>query len=682
MPKESLTREEIYLGNPRLKKANVKLDYTKDQVEELAKCARDVLYFCNKYMKIVNVDEGLMNFETYDFQDNIIKSVQSNRFTICKMPRQSGKTTVMTALILHFALFNESFNVAVLANKAATAREILHRIQLGFEHLPFWMQQGIVEWNKGNIELENGSKILAGSTSSGSVRGGSFNLIYLDEFAFVPTHQQHEFFASTYPTISSGNTTRVMITSTPRGMNLFYKIWTDAIEARNEYEAIEVHWSDVPGRDEAWKKQTIENTSEDQFRQEFECVSGDTKVTLKDNDTGKIVNVNIEDMMSVSSKVLSPSGFVDFAGIQKTTHSKYRYFIFNDGTELKCSLNHRFGEDEIVASTLQYGAEIQGKKVLYAEDVEDDIDLYDLLNVANGNLYYTNGLVSHNCEFMGSSNTLIHPNKLGALVFHEPLHKADSVKIFKEPQPNHIYTIGVDTSRGIGNDYSAFVVIDCSIVPYQVVATFRNNTISPMLYPNVILQAARKYNNAFCIIEINDIGQQVADILHHDLEYENIMTAQWRGRAGQIVNAGFGGGSQQLGVRTTKQLKRVGCATLKTIIENDKLEISDFDILQELTAFAVKGNSYQAEEGFNDDLVMCLVLFAWLTNQEYFKELTDIDIRKRLHSDNEQALEEDMLPFGFFDDGQTETKDKDEFMHGDTLITHSPYEEDNTQGIF
>jgi hypothetical protein len=556
MPKELLTKEEIYLGNPRLKKANVKLDYTKDQVEELAKCARDVLYFCNKYMKIVNVDEGLMNFETYDFQDNIIKSVQRNRFTICKMPRQSGKTTVMTALILHFALFNESFNVAVLANKAATAREILHRIQLGFEHLPFWMQQGIVEWNKGNIELENGSKILAGSTSSGSVRGGSFNLIYLDEFAFVPTHQQHEFFASTYPTISSGNTTRVMITSTPRGMNLFYKIWTDAIEFRNEYEAIEVHWSDVPGRDEAWKKQTIENTSEDQFRQEFEC------------------------------------------------------------------------------------------------------------------------------EFMGSSNTLIHPNKLGALVFHEPLHKADSVKIFKEPQPNHIYTIGVDTSRGIGNDYSAFIVIDCSIVPYQVVATFRNNTISPMLYPNVILQAARKYNNAFCIIEINDIGQQVADILHHDLEYENIMTAQWRGRSGQIVNAGFGGGSQQLGVRTTKQLKRVGCATLKTIIENDKLEISDFDILQELTAFAVKGNSYQAEEGFNDDLVMCLVLFAWLTNQEYFKELTDIDIRKRLHSDNEQALEEDVLPFGFFDDGQTETKDKDEFMHGDTLMTYSPYEEDNTQGIF
>ena len=551
-----LTKNDIYLGNPRLKKANVKVEYTEEQVKELARCAKDIRYFCNTYMKIVNVDEGLMNFSTYEFQDNIIHSVQKNRFTICKMPRQSGKTTVMTALILHFALFNEAFNVAVLANKAATAREILHRIQLGFEYLPYWMQQGIVEWNKGNIELENGSKILAGSTSSGSVRGGSFNLIYLDEFAFVPAHQQQEFFASTYPTISSGNTTRVMITSTPRGMNLFYKIWTDAIEERNEYEAIEVHWSDVPGRDEEWKKQTIKNTSEDQFRVEFEC------------------------------------------------------------------------------------------------------------------------------EFLGSSNTLIHPTKLGELVFHEPIHKAESVKIFKEPEPNHVYTISVDVSRGIGNDYSAFTIVDCSVIPYQVVATFRNNVISPMLFPNVILEAARKYNNAFCLVEINDIGQQVADILHHDLEYENIMTAQWRGRSGQIVNAGFGGGTQQLGVRTTKQLKRVGCATLKTIIENNKMEINDFDILQELTAFAVKGNSYQAEEGYNDDLVMCLVLFAWLSNQEYFKELTDIDIRKRLHASNEKALEEDTLPFGFVDDGQNPIKDKDEFMHGDTLITHSEWEEDNTHGLF
>jgi hypothetical protein len=462
----------------------------------------------------------------------------------------------MTALILHFALFNEAFNVAVLANKAATAREILHRIQLGFEYLPVWMQQGIVEWNKGNIELENGSKVLAGSTSSGSVRGGSFNLIYLDEFAFVPAHQQEEFFASTYPTISSGNTTRVMITSTPKGMNLFYKIWTDAIEHRNEYEAIEVHWSDVPGRDEEWKKQTIQNTSKDQFRQEFEC------------------------------------------------------------------------------------------------------------------------------EFMGSSNTLIHPTKLAQLVFHEPLSKSDNMKVFKEPQPNHVYTICVDTSRGIGNDYSAFIIIDCSVLPYEVVATFRSNIIAPMIYPNVIYEAGKKYNNAYCLIEINDIGQQVADILHHDLEYEFIMTAQWRGRSGQIVNAGFGGGQQQMGVRTTKQLKRVGCSTLKTIIENDKLVINDFDILQELTAFSVKGTSYEAEEGYNDDLVMCLVLFAWLSNQEYFKELTDIDIRKNLFNKNEQAIEDDVLPFGFINDGTAGSVVENDEFGGDSLLTHTEWDIDDTQGIF
>ena len=203
-----------------------------------------------------------------------------------------------------------------------------------------------------------------------------------------------------------------------------------------------------------------------------------------------------------------------------------------------------------------------------------------------------------------------------------------------------------------------------------------------MLFPNIILQAARKYNDAYCLIEINDIGQQVADILHHDLEYENIMTAQWRGRSGQIVNAGFGGGTQQLGVRTTKQLKRVGCATLKTIIENDKMEINDFDILQELTAFSVKGTSFQAEEGYNDDLVMCLVLFAWLSNQEYFKELTNIDIRKQLHSSNEKQLEEDVLPFGFVNDGNMDIKEKDEFMHGDTLLTHSEWDDQDTHGLW
>ena len=431
-----LSPNEIYLGNPRLKKAGVKLDYTEEQIQELVRCSKDIEYFCRTYMKIVNIDEGVVPLDLYDFQLDIMKSVVHNRFSICKMPRQSGKTTTMVAVILWFILFNESFNCAILANKASTAREILSRLQMAYEWLPHWLQQGLVEWNKGSLELENGSKVLASSTSSSAIRGGSFSLVYLDEFAFVDAQLQEEFFASVYPTISSGRTSRVMITSTPKGMNLFYKLWVDAEEGRNEYVPIQVHWSAVPGRDEAWREQTIKNTSEEQFRQEFEC------------------------------------------------------------------------------------------------------------------------------DFIGSSNTLINPSKLASLVFHDPIAQNENVKIWKEVVKGHVYAISVDTSRGIGNDYSAFTVCDCTAVPYEVVCTYRSNIISPMLYPNIIYDIARKYNDAIVLVEINDIGQQVADILHHELEYEGILTAEWKGRSGQLLTAGFGGKSQQLGVRTTKQLKRVGCASV------------------------------------------------------------------------------------------------------------------------
>ena len=543
-----LSPNEIYLGNPRLKKAGVKLDYTEEQIQELVRCSKDIEYFCRTYMKIVNIDEGVVPLDLYDFQLDIMKSVVHNRFSICKMPRQSGKTTTMVAVILWFILFNESFNCAILANKASTAREILSRLQMAYEWLPHWLQQGLVEWNKGSLELENGSKVLASSTSSSAIRGGSFSLVYLDEFAFVDAQLQEEFFASVYPTISSGRTSRVMITSTPKGMNLFYKLWVDAEEGRNEYVPIQVHWSAVPGRDEAWREQTIKNTSEEQFRQEFEC------------------------------------------------------------------------------------------------------------------------------DFIGSSNTLINPSKLASLVFDDPIAQNENVKIWKEVVKGHVYAISVDTSRGIGNDYSAFTVCDCTAVPYEVVCTYRSNIISPMLYPNIIYDIARKYNDAIVLVEINDIGQQVADILHHELEYEGILTAEWKGRSGQLLTAGFGGKSQQLGVRTTKQLKRVGCASLKTIIENDRLVINDFEILKELTAFVVRGQSYAAEEGYNDDLVMSLVLFAWLTGQEYFKEMTDIDIRKNLLAANEKALEEDMLPFGFFQDGFTDPDDDMQKYSSDSLIVDTPYE--------
>lgn len=534
-----------YLGNPKLKKSGVQIDFTEEQVKEIVTCSQDIEYFCENYMKIVSIDEGLVAFQPYQYQKDIMHAVEDNRFVICKMPRQTGKTTTMAAVICHFAMFNPEFNIAILANKASTAREILSRIQLAYENIPWFLQQGVVEWNKGNIELENGSKIMAASTSSAAIRGMSINLVYLDEFAFVPHTIQEEFFASVYPTISSGKTSRVLITSTPNGMNMFYKIWSDAEKGHNDYKTVSVNWWDVPGRDEAWKEQTIRNTSERQFAVEFEC------------------------------------------------------------------------------------------------------------------------------EFLGSTNTLIDPYKLRQLTFDNPMRYNERLKIFEDPIPDHIYTITVDTSRGVGNDYSAFIVFDVSELPYRVVATYKDNTIAPMLYPNFIHRAARLFNDAHVMVEINDIGQQVADILHNEFEYTNIIRAQWKGRAGQIVGSGFGGGDNQLGVRTTSSLKRIGCSSLKTIIENDRLILRDFDILSELTTFVAnkRGTNYEAEEGQTDDLAMCMVLFAWLTGQDYFKELTDIDIRKNLHEANAQALEDDMVPFGFIDNGFESGWTEDDEFKGGELIT-------------
>ena len=541
-----------YLGNPKLKKANITIDFSEEEIQEIVKCSKDVVYFCEKYIKIVSIDEGLMPYQPYDYQKNIMRTVDVNRFVICKMPRQTGKTTTMVAVMMHYALFNPDFNIAILANKAATSREILSRLQLAYENLPWFLQQGIVEWNKGNIELENGSKIFASSTSASAVRGMSINLVYLDEFAFVPATVQDEFFSSVYPTISSGKTSRVLITSTPNGMNMFYKLWHDAEKGFNDYATVSVNWWDVPGRDEKWKEQTIRNTSEKQFAVEFEC------------------------------------------------------------------------------------------------------------------------------EFLGSADTLIDPHKLKHLVFENPKQFNESLKIFEEPIPDHIYTLCADTSRGVGNDYSAFVVLDVTKLPYKVVATYRNNVIAPVLYPKAIYNAAYSYNQAHVLAEINDVGGQVIDILHHDLEYENILRAQWKGRAGQIAGSGFGGGDSQMGIRTTPALKRIGCAMLKTIIENDRMIINDFEILSELTSFVAnkRGTSYEAEEGRNDDLVMCLIFFAWLSQQDYFKELTDIDIRKNLYKLNEQALEDELVPFGFIDNGKDNNWEEDDEFKGGELVRSWDYDYD------
>ena len=524
---------ESYLGNSNLKRAKASIEYTAEQIKEVVKCSKDPVYFMKTYIRIVNIDQGLIPFELYPFQEEIVDKIINNRFVICKMPRQSGKTTTVAAMLLWYVLFNESYNVAILANKMQQAREILSRIQLAYEHLPKWLQQGVLEWNKGNIELENGSKILASATSSSAIRGGSFNLIYLDEFAFVPPNMQEEFFASVYPTISSGQTSKVLITSTPNGLNMFYKIWVDSEEGNNSYKRIDVHWSDVPGRDENWKKETIKNTSEDQFRVEFEC------------------------------------------------------------------------------------------------------------------------------DFIGSSNTLIHPSRLKMLAPRKPIEKTEELSIYQLPAPGKAYTICVDTSRGQGLDYSAFIVFDITEVPYKIAAVYRNNNIIPLLYPEVIYRVAERYNNALLLIETNDVGAQISDILHWDLEYDGVLMVNNSGRAGQTLSSGFGGGTQHFGLRTTKTTKRIGCSALKAIVESEKIIIEDYNLIQELSTFVSRGNSYEAEEGKHDDLVMCCVMFGWLINQDYFKEISNINIRTTLYNENIKAIEDSILPFGIIDDGQDNLIEED-----------------------
>lgn len=434
-------------------------------------------------------------------------------------------STTVVSYLLHYALFNDNIRIAILANKAETARELLGRLQLSYENLPKWLQQGVGSWNKGSLELENGSKIVAASTSSSAVRGNSFNIIFLDEFAFIPNHIAEQFFSSVYPTISSGNTTKVIIISTPNGMNMFYKLWHDAEREKNGYIPLEVHWSQVPGRDAEWKRQTIANTSERQFTQEFEC------------------------------------------------------------------------------------------------------------------------------EFLGSVDTLITPSKLRMMVYDDPLTRSKGLDVYEEPQEKHTYLMTVDVSRGMSNDYSAFIVFDISQFPYKVVAKYRSNEMKPMLFPNIIHDVAKAYNKAFVLTEVNDIGEQVSSILHFDLEYDNILMCSMRGRAGQLVGQGFSGKKTQLGIKMSKTVKKVGCSNLKTIIEDDKLLIKDYDIISELTTFIQKNQSFEAEEGCNDDLAMCLVIFAWLVVQDYFKEMTDNDVRKRIYEEQKEQIEQDMAPFGFMSNG-------------------------------
>ena len=536
---------DAYLGNPNLKKVNTPVEFTQDEIVEYQKCAKDPLYFMEKYIRIVSLDEGLVPFKMYNFQKKIVDTIHNNRFTICKLPRQSGKSTTTISYLMHFALFNPNSNIAILANKSSTARDILGRLQLAYENLPKWLQQGVINWNKGSIELENKSQIIAAATSSSAIRGGSYNIIFLDEFAFVPTNIAESFFSSVYPTISAGKNTKMIIVSTPYGMNQFYKLWTDAENKRNDYIPIEVHWSEVPGIDEQWKEQTIRNTSAEQFQQEFEC------------------------------------------------------------------------------------------------------------------------------EFLGSVNTLISPAKIKTMAYMNPVKSSGSVEVFEAPVKGHTYVCTVDVSRGVDKDYSAFIIFDVTKMPYRVVALYKNNEVKPFVFPNIIEQVCKGYNRAHILTEVNDIGQQIAEALQFEIEYDNLMMTTQKGRAGQILGAMYSGRGTSLGVRMTKQIKRIGCANIKTLVEGDKLVINAFKIIEEMSTFAKRGQSYEAEDGANDDLMMCCVIFGWLSNQPYFKELTNTNARQQMYAEQQNLIEQDMAPFGFIDDGMGD----DTFIDGDGSL----WEYGNTQ---
>ena len=558
-----MDNKDSYRDNPLLKKAGVEIQYTQEQIDEYIKCAKDPIYFAKTYVKIVNVDRGLINFEMWPFQEKMLSLFKANRFVITKCPRQVGKTTTTVAYLLHATLFQDSQNVAVLANKGSLARDILAKYQLAYENLPMWLQQGVITWNKGNVELENGSKIIAASTSSSAIRGGAFNIVFLDEFAFVPTNIAEEFFNSVYPVISSGKKTKIIIVSTPNGMNLFYKLWMDAQNKKNNYIPFEIHWSMVPGRDQAWREETIRNTSERQFAQEFET------------------------------------------------------------------------------------------------------------------------------EFLGSSNTLISGPKLQVMRYTNPLGKHQDMDIYEHPikenedgtVKDHLYAICVDVAEGKQLDSSAFTVIDVSTTPYKFVAKYKSAAISPILFPTIIHNAARYYNNAYILVEINN-NPQVAEILHSDLEYENLVKIMTGNKKAQQISAGFGRGIQ-LGVRMTPLVKRAGCSNLKTLIESDKLLIEDFDTISELSTFVAGRSSYEAEEGANDDLVMTLVLFAWMTTQKYFKDIVSHDIRKQLQLQHFSQVDEEILPIGEVNNGFDEpfvVENGDVWVSG-TGEPYADYFKDITKGL-
>ena len=519
-----------YLGNANLKAAGVPLNFTKDQIEEYLKCASDPIYFIETYCKIVTLDYGLQPFKLYECQKNKVKVIHENRKVILMEGRQQGKTTTSAAYILWYTLFQESKTVAILANKATAAREVLYRYQIMYENLPVWLQQGVTTWNKGDIALENGSIVFTAATSASGIRGKSVNLLYVDEAAIIPNNIAEQFFTSVYPTISAGETTKILLSSTPLGYNHFWKFWNEAEQNLNGFVNLFIPYWEIPGRDEKWAEEQRRLLGELKFNQEVLC------------------------------------------------------------------------------------------------------------------------------KFLGSSLTLIAADTIAQLSPIPTIYSKDGLDVYEAAQKDHTYVIIADTAKGVGGDYSAFQIIDATQMPYKLVGKYRDNKISPLLYPSVIYKVAKEFNEAYVLVEINT-SEQVADILYGDYEYENIISVT-KTTTGQVVNGGFGGGKTQLGVITDKKVKRIGCSNFKSMVEEKKLLIHDADTISEISTFIQRKNSYMADEGYHDDLVMPLVLFSWLTTNSYFKDLTNVNLRKEIYENRIKMIEEEVTPFGFINNGDDESDQK------------------------
>ena len=526
--------ETSYHGNPNLKPIGYSHQFTPEQIRELLKCQEDPIYFIEEYCQIVTLDKGLQPFKLYDCQKEKVKFIMENRQTILMEGRQQGKTVTAAACILHYTIFNENKTVAILANKTSAAREVLARYQIMYEGLPLWMQQGVKTWNKGNVDLENGSVVFTSATTSSGIRGKSVNWLYIDEAAIIPNNIADEFFTAVYPTISAGETTKILLTSTPLGYNHFWKFWNEAEEGKNGFERMFIPYSEIPGRDERWADEQLKLLGELKFNQEVLC------------------------------------------------------------------------------------------------------------------------------EFLGSTNTLINGKTLAVMSAKQPEYSKDGLDLYEEPKPNHYYVITVDVARGVGGDFSAFSLIDVTEMPYKLVGKYKHNKISPMLYPSVISKVAKDFNNAYVLVEANDIGQQVLDILHQEEEYENVFTTLTE-NGKQYLTPGFGR-SAKLGVTTSKAVKRQGCFAIKSLIEDKKLLIHDADIIGELSVFTEKGQTFQADEGYHDDLAMTLVLFGWITTNSFFTDLTNVNVREGLFNAEMRMIENDLTPFGEIVDG---SEPEAEVMGGD-----------------